>query len=152
MSSQSKQYGHSSVEQYLLTWENWHCSCITCILLHTLDLGFGHSPCRNLIWILETCFTVDLIPKYAFAFVNRALRWGLWFQGQKRALMLVAAEISPFLLRLFILLEGKLLWEKELLNYQSLQARDKRINATHCVTLGKLLQFSTFCSFSICKM
>lgn len=130
MFSQSKQHGNSLGEQNVLTWENWYFPCINYILLHTLDLDFGYHPCCNLIWIPEICFTLELIHKYPFMFVNRALLQSLWFQGQKKDLMLVAGEISFFFLRCLMLLECKCLWERDLLNYQSLQAKEERISAT----------------------
>ena len=58
--------------------------CMRCILPHTLHLGFGSDPCCNLIWILEMCFTLDLITKGPFAFVNRTLMPGLWLRGKRR--------------------------------------------------------------------
>ena len=58
--------------------------CMRCISPHTLHLGFGSDPCCNLIWILEMCFTLDLITKDPSTFVNRTLMAGLWLRGKRR--------------------------------------------------------------------
>lgn len=90
---------------------------------------------------------LDLISKYPFEFVNRALLQGLCFPGPK----LVAAETAFFILVFLMLLECKCFWEIELLNYKSLQTRDSWISAAHGVTQGKLLQHFTF-SFPACEL
>ena len=58
--------------------------CMRCISPHTLHLGFGSDPCCNLIWILEMCFTLDLITKDPSTFVNKTLMAGLWLRGKRR--------------------------------------------------------------------
>lgn len=99
---------------------SWHKSCLSA----HCGLGF----CSNLIWILEMHFSLDLMLKYPFMFVNRALERCSCFQGEKKTLMLVATEISTFPFRVLLLVECRHLWETELLNYQSPYALYKWLN------------------------
>lgn len=93
----------------------------------------------NLFGNLELCFTLDLIPKYPFTFVNKISVQGWRFQGPKKVFMLVATEISHSLSRFLMLLECRYLRERELLNSQCLPARNEWINKFYSLSdLGQV--------------
>lgn len=139
MSSQSKYHGNSLVEQNLLTWKDWYFLPTSSILLQALRLGFGYNLACNLFGNLELCFTLDLIPKYPFTFVNKISVQGWRFQGPKKVFMLVATEISHSLSRFLMLLECRYLRERELLNSQCLPARNEWINKFYSLSdLGQV--------------